>query len=464
MRARVVLRRSNIGSNRQPAGVRAIIEDPGDLACATYANDLGEMYFTIPMNHPQAGECEPFKTHWEIQRWDGSDWVRLHKYAYGLLTDLDFAADEVIVIGMDYLGLLSLSIDTRTPEEKSDGTYKNFNKSTRSGGAKYKNEKISYILKEQLDLAQAEEDSLTGFINRGQVDTMDTEISIYVSYRQRLDFIRGLLDSYRQGTGIGSRLSVSYDSTDDRWEWRIDADPGIERPALRLQYGGMVQGFRILTYPEFATRAMGVGVVMNSTKPIYRMFPNANDGDSYVHQYGNMQVANIWTDLSDRNDLKRRVRQLYAERSRVGKKVALGLRVHGLLPFQRYDLSDHVRLDIERYVLDTQSFGSGWWTIWGTEWRLARDGHEELTLVVRPREDTKPADPDILTSDPVVDTPGLCFGEGPPPVGGECDCDDGYVDVLTGTVYLCHDGEPSEVHGKKMDVEFKMFDDFERGP
>jgi hypothetical protein len=461
---RVILRRTKVEVNRKPGDIRAIIEDPHNLAVATYANEMGEMYFTLPLDHPQLGECEPFRTHWEVQKWNGSAWVRLHKYAYGLLTDLDFTQDEVIVYGMDYIGLLSLSLDTRTPEEKADGTYKNFNKSTRHGGTKYKNEKISYILKEQLDSAQDEEDSLTGFIHRGQVDTMDTEISIYVTFRQRLDFIKGLLDSYRQGTGIGSRLVALYDNGEDRWEWRIDADPGVERPELRFEYGGLVQGFRILTYENFATRAMGVGVVLDSTKPIYRMFPNEGAVDSYVTQYGNIQVANVWQDLSDRNDLKRRVRQLYAERSRIGKKVALGIRVHSLMPFEGYDLSDHVILDLDRYALDTQAFGSGWWTIWGTEWRLAPDGHDELTLVIRPREDTKPADPDILDSDPVTPQPALCFGYGPPIPGEECDCgDDGYVDVLTGKVYVCKDGEfTGTVGADKWDSEFKTFDDFER--
>jgi hypothetical protein len=123
-------------------------------------------------------------------------------------------------------------------------------------------------------------------------------------------------------------------------------------------------------------------------------------------------------------------------------------------------------------VVETERYGSGYWTIWGDEYRVYPDGHDELTLVIRPREDGDPADPDLIGSDPIEKTKELCWGHGPPPGYPEdpkCPCDT-YIDLDTGTIYECK-GSNMEDSGDGINqpappwvIDFQPWDDFERDP
>ena len=136
---------------------------------------------------------------------------------------------------------------------------------------KYNNKTISYIIADQLDAAGAFTDSPTKFITRPAsgplFQTMGNQISIDGSFRQRLEFIRGLIDSQRAGTGMRSRLLVrrTPTSTADEthgygYQFNLLADSGRDRPAIRLEYGGLVQGFRIQAMGDFACGCWASGV------------------------------------------------------------------------------------------------------------------------------------------------------------------------------------------------------------
>lgn len=457
---RVVLRDMS-GAGRGPGIVKAIIENPENLGISAYVNEPGEMYFTLPAIHPQASECEPYQRHYAVQQYRNSNWLDI---ANGILTDFDATDDDIVIYGIDYLGLLSLSVDTRLP------TADNYNEDQREpGGAKYVDEQISYIVQDQLERAAADADSPTGFMNIGNIDELDSRVHIFCSFVQRLDFIRGLLDSHRQGTGIRSRLKARKDpSQADRWEWDLSNNPGFDRDNLRLEYGSLVQSFRVIGMGSFGTRAHGLGREPTSVKPEYHMYPAEGASNSLTGLYGNIQKVEVWQDIVDRNDLKRRVRQLYQESIKVGKRIALGLRVHSLNPWDGFDLTDNIPLDIDRGMVETQRYGSGYWTIWGQEYRVYPDGHDELTLVIRPKEDGEPADPDLLPGDEIDDSQGgWCFGNGPP--GPKCKCKY-YIDLDTYTIYECKQripepqGEDKPWNPPPWSFEFVPWDDYERGP
>lgn len=452
---RVVLRDCS-AAGRGPGVVKAIIENPENLGISAYVNEPGEMYFTLPATHPQAGECEPYQRHYAVQQYRNGSWLDI---ANGILTDFDASDDDIVIYGIDYLGMLSLSIDTRLP------TATDYNESVRApGGAKYRDEKISFIVRDQLQRAKDDPDSPTGFFNIGTIDELESRASIFCSFVQRLDFIKGLLDSHRQGTGVRSRLRARRDpSQHDRWEWEVSDNPGFDRDNLRLEYGSLVQSFRVIGMGSFGTRAHGLGREPNAVKPVYHMYPPEGSSDSLTSTYGAIQKVEVWQDIVDRNDLKRRVRQLYQESIKVGKRIALGLRVHGLNPWDGFDLTDNIPLDIDRGMVETQRYGSGYWSIWGQEYRVYPDGHDELTLVIRPKEDGEPADPDLLPSDEVDDpTAPWCFGHGPP--GPKCPCKL-YIDMDTMTIYECQNHAPEPLPAQVPWVpEYERFDDFERDP
>jgi hypothetical protein len=52
--------------------------------------------------------------------------------------------------------------------------------------------------------------------------------------------------------------------------------------------------------------------------------------------------------------------------------------------------------------VDTDRYGSGWWRVIGTEWRVDPNGAEETTLVLTPKEDGVAPDADLLASAEVV--------------------------------------------------------------
>lgn len=425
---RIVLRDTD-GANRGPGTVKAIIEDAHNVGFSAITNEPGEFFFTLTALHPQAGECEPFQRHYALQMYRNGAWKDI---ANGLLTDFDAGEDDVIVYGLDYLGMLSRSIDTRFPPP---GT--NLNASHNQGGAKYKNKTISHIITDQLTEAKNDTDAPLSFFNLGTIHTLSTKVSIYSSFKQRLDFIRGLLDSHRQGSGKRTRLKARKDpSQNDRWEWDLRNQPGVDRDNLRLEYGSVLQGFRVIAMGEdYATRTHGVGTEPDDVKPKYFVWPPVGDSDFLTQTFGNLQRVEVWPDLVDRNDLKRRVKQLRKEDSKVGKRVRLAIKVHSMQPFDGYDLTDNFPLDIDRGLVETDRYGSGYWTIWGVEWRLFPDGHDELTWAVKPREDDETPDADLIPSDPIHEAPEWVLGEGPP-VEPAFSAARYYMDKTTGDVYI----------------------------
>lgn len=427
----------DMDEDRGPGDIAAVIMDAANVGASTMTNDTGEFYFTLPSTHPQIGECEPFQRHYSFQQYRGGRWVRLFE---GILIDFDATEDDTVFYGLDYLGLLSLSVDVRhAPNEHPD-------KPIEKGGAKYVDKTIRYVIKDQLEAARDENNGHVGFINvnDSELDQVAERITIFSSYKERLSFIGGLMDSVKQGTGRRTRLWVVRQANGN-YRWRFRRNAGTTRDNLKLQYGSLVQGYRILAFGEFATKVHGIGRITNEVKP--RFFTDG--GDVGEGTFGRTRRAIVYNDLADKNDLKRRIRQAAAELSKVGKRVALGLRVVGLEPFEGWDLMDVVPVDIVHGVVNTNSYGSGYWVIWGTEYRVYPDGHDELTLVLRPKEDEQAPDEDLIDSDPPTGSDDWTSGCGEPDVVQEGDwyydrCsgetwrkdDDGNWEKVTGDVNL----------------------------
>jgi uncharacterized protein YejL (UPF0352 family) len=410
-RVRIVLRAAD-GPGRGPGTVKAIIENAHNIGFSQVVNEPGEFFFTLTSLHPQAGECEPFQRHFSLQQYRNGGWQDI---CNGILTDFDAGDDDIIIYGLDYIGMLSRSVDTRFPQEGA-----NIDLTHAKGGAKYIDEKISDIIKEQLTHAKNQADSPLGFFNLGNgfvTNELNTRVTIYSSFKQRLDFIRGLIESHRQGTGKRTRLRARRDpSQADRWEWDLRNTPGIDRDNLKLQYGSNLQNFRVIAMGEdYATRAHGVGTQANSVKPMYYVYPTEGGTNFLTQTFGSLQRVEVYEDLIDSHDLKRRVKQLVKETSKVGKRMRLAIKVHSIDPFDGYDLTDNIPIDIDRGMVETDRYGSGYWTLWGLEYRVFPDGHDELTWAVKPREDDEDPDADLLPSDPLHRVPEWAMGHGPPP-------------------------------------------------
>ena len=414
---RILLCEAKTGSNRGPKVTPvAIIEDAANIGIKWVSTGVGELFFTLPVTHPQVSVIEPMTTHYRVEQYRQGRWKRL---AYGLIRDFDATQDEVVFLGVDYLGLLSFSVEAAKQSAKKPK--KNISPVvTRTDGSRYYKKKVKKIIRDQLNRARKQDsNSPVKFIQVGRIDNFDTQVTIYASFAERLNFIRGLIDSHKGGQTNGeerrSRLRVRYRSDLDGglggFVFEALDNVGTDRDNLRLEYGSLIQGYQVIALDDFATRIYGTGKVPNHTLPHFAAVnaPGISQAD-----WGSLGRANMWSDIVDQKDLLRRSRNLGTRLSRVGKRIALGIRVAGIAPFDGYDLLDSIPLEIEDGVVSTSQYGSGYWTIWGLEYRLYPDGHDETSFILRPKGDSDSIDSDLIPSSPIHFNSDWTWGTGAP--------------------------------------------------
>ena len=382
------------GTGRGRGDITGVITDAANVGASIFANSPGEFFFTLPAEHPQISECEPYRTHYSLQMYIGDSWVE--KYT-GLLTDFDATEDEVVFYGIDYLGLLGNSADERFDATKPDLSYTN-------GGSKYTNVPIRDIIGDQIDHGRGQTDSTYAFITRPTSTTywaseFSEAASLVTTFNPTLSTVTGLIDSHKQGRTVRSRLWVER-TAGGAYRWRLTDNYGKDRENIRLEYGGILNGFRLVGFGDFATMAHGIGRVIDTTKTLYEKAesPIISDEGSAAHTWGRIARQNLWPDLYDENELKRRVNEMAMRNGKVGKRVALAIRVNSIGPLDGYDIFDSIPVVIKRGAVDTSKYGSGLWTIMGVTWQLFPDGHDNLTLTVMPKEDGEPVASDLITS------------------------------------------------------------------
>ena len=273
-KARILIREVNTGTEGDP-NTRgplnppiAIIEDASNVGAGEWLNSPGEFFFTLPATHEQAHLIEPYLVHYALELYRGSGWHEVHA---GLIIDFDATPDEVVFYGMDYLGLLSKVYDERFSIKGPDTSIAN-------GGAKYVKERISYIIQDQLEGARDAEFSPVGFINVPEVADWDERITINSTFKERLSFILGLMDSHRAGTGKRTRLNY-LKNIGGTYRWDVQESPGTNRDSLRFEYGGLVQGFEVIPFEDFGTKVMAVGRTVTGTLPMYAEAHPPDDSD-----------------------------------------------------------------------------------------------------------------------------------------------------------------------------------------
>ena len=416
---RVVIRQIDTAAGRGPKDPPiAVIEDAANIGASKYFNAPGEFYMTLPATHPQVSVIEPWQTHYSVEYWRSDRYVPVFD---GIVTDFDATDDDVIFYGMDYEGLLDRVVDQRW-DAAAPGA-------PPPAGSKYTTETITAIITDQLTMARAKANSPVNFITVSTLDAFPEIVSLQTTFTPVSTTVFGLVESHRQGTGKRSRFWVRRKAAGG-FEFLLKDDPGKDRDNLRLEYGGLVQGFRLTAFGDWSSVVHGIGRGVESLEPFYKS-ETAPGIDPAI--WGRIEKVGVWDSIMDRNDLNRRVKQAAASAGRIGKRVALGLRVDSLLPFDGYDIGDSVPLLIQRGVVDTTRYGSGYWSILGVEWHTYPDGHTDNTLVVLPKEDGVPPDPDLIPGDEVIPGSEWEIGYVPPEEGtntGKL-----YLDLTTGITW-----------------------------
>jgi hypothetical protein len=401
-----------MGANRGPGILLAELTDASNVGASEFYNTAGEFFFTLPVNHPQVAVIEPYETHYSLEIHTEEGW---RPKAFGLMVDFDANENEVVFYGTDYLGLLSRSV-----EERFDPT--NADLPTDKGGAKYVNATISSIITDQLNKAKAIANSPVGFITVGDIASLPEKITIYASFKQRLPFIAGLIESAKAGTGRKTRL-VCERAVNGSFKWRLLYDSGIVRDNILLEYGGMVDGFRAVPYSGWGTSITAVGRTALGTK-VYAAVAVATGVDET--KMGHWPSNASYADLDDLNDLRRRAAQAANKIGKIGKRMGLSLRVHSLGLKDGWNITDTLPVLIQRGVVDTRRWGGtidtahpenskpGHWTIWGWTWNSAPDGHTSMVLSLLPSESNKASDPNLIPSKPIFSSVQWQVGYGVP--------------------------------------------------
>jgi hypothetical protein len=419
-RQRFRIRIFGMGTNRAPGVLVAELYDAANVGASEYYNSAGEFFFTLPATHPQVAGIEPFQTHFSLELYRGEGWKPILN---GLMTDFDATEDEVVFYGIDYVGVLAMLSDERYNASNPDLPVE-------SGGAKYVDDTIDSIITDQLTRAKNATNSPVKFITVGDIsDFMTEKVTIITTFKERLSFIAGLIDSHRAGTGRRTRL-LCHRAADGSFSWRVPYDPGQTRDNLRLEYGGLIQGFQVIPFGQWGTKVHGIGRTSEGVKPFYAVETGPGIDETV---WGSFPRVNVFADLEDSNDLIRRTRQAAIGVAKVGKRMALGIRVDSLDIKDGWDICDSIPVHIKRGVVDTTRYGSGYWTIWGWSWQSYPDGHTDTNLTILPREDTTPLDPDLIPSVPILDTPEWGVDARPPTVD---DPEDWWLDTSDGSIWV----------------------------
>lgn len=414
-----------MGALRGPGATVAVIEDAKNVGASEMYNSPGELHFTLPVDHPQISAIEPKQTHYSVEFRQGDGW---HEVFAGLMWDFDATDTDVVFYGIDYLSLLDQMIDERYDPS-------NPNKPSEKGGSYYvtngKNS-ISYIVRDQLTKARALPDSPVGFITVGAIATMSATLQVYSTYTPVLQFITGLLDSHRNGQNKRTRLRVRRTNVGG-YEFIVQDNPGQVRDNLRMRYGELVQGYRVVAFgDQWATRVAGIGRAKDGIKVMYEQKKAAGISEG---TWGRFTRVQLFDGVSDPADFARRIQQATIAGSKLGRNVGLGLRSGVLQPKDGYDICDNFPISIEHGSVSTAAFGSGYWTCVGITWQVsAQDGKQDTTLSFQPREDTTPPSEDLLTMQPISTQAEWQIGwtsPNPLVVGSKY-----WLDQTTGIVYV----------------------------
>lgn len=415
-------------AGRGPGNIVAVLEDPKMPGASKLFNSPGELHFTLGAEHPMLSVIEPKQTHYAIEFRQGDGWREKYQ---GLMWDFDATDTDIVFYGIDYLALLDLVVDERYDPSNPD-------KAAEKGGSKYvtagKNS-ISYIVTDQLTRAKGLANSPVGFIDVGPIATMDETLTVFSTYAPTLTFVTGLLDSHRAGSGKQTRLFVRQ-KNGGGYEWVVQDDPGVERDDLRLKFGEIVQGYRVVAFGEdWASRISGIGRAKDGIKVMYKT-ASAPGIDEEV--WGRFSQVRMIDGVSDENDLTRRVRQAALHAGKLGKNVAVGLRSGVIGPEDGYTLCDQFPVSIEHGSVSTAAFGSGYWSVVGVTWTVdTKTDKQDTVLTLAPREDSTPPSEDLLLLQEISPQKEWQIGWTPPPATATAAQ---WLDQDTGIAYKRTDG------------------------
>ena len=348
-------------SDRSRNTLKAVITDARDIGVSSYANAGGEMFFTLPWNHPKIAECVPWQRHYEATRYNpstgGYDVVGV-----GLLNDYDADPNEVIFYGIDYLAC--------------------FNASISASNTSYTGQDYGTIIAAEISAAVNQTSvggkSVTKHITLGTIESTSQTTTVLTSFQPRLQFAHQLLDVYQSDSSVRPIVSVTR-STPFTFSFLKNAGSDKQTRAFNYGgYGGLVSDFRYVPgFADFGTRGQAIGQKREGASILFSTQTYASEAT-----YGIIAKSTLFIDIVNQAALDRKAKRFARDIGTVGKNIALGLRVQGVGPWEWGELADSIPVVIDRGIVSV----NGLHTVWGQEWIGKADGSEDLFLSILPKE------------------------------------------------------------------------------
>lgn len=353
------------GTGRGRGDLRAAINDAKYIGVSSYLNEGGEMFFTLPYNHPQIAECVPLERHYSVERFDEVDLI-YRTVGNGILQDYVATDDEVVFYGIDYMTVLNQTLTSPTAA---------------LGGATvtYDNKNLDFIVQAEFSAAQAATNSRLGFIDieatvHGSVTTYD----IFTAGEPRTDFIRNVCEIAQEGLTtkvvFGNRIETSSTSYN---KFFVDQNYSTAiNNKLTLSYGANIKRFSYSpNFKSLRTKALLISTnqFLTSSSRVW----SSTATSALVSTYGVIERLDIQQDVvSTASATKKAAQNLYESSPEKIKELTVALSDGAVVPYKDYNLGDDIRVIINRGIVSLNTN----LTLRGQEWVGREDGSESLTF------------------------------------------------------------------------------------
>jgi hypothetical protein len=354
------------GAGRGRGSVKAVISDAKYIGVSSYLNQGGEMFFTLPYNHPQIAECDPLNRHYRVDRWDEEDGI-YRTVGTGILQDYSATDNETVFYGADYLTVMNQTLtDTAAATGGSTVTY-----NARTMG---------FIFQAEMSAVKNQTDSRLGFITvESTINAAATTYQIFTAGEQRTGFLANVAGISQAGTTnkvvFGNRIesaTQSYNSFFLDMNYATTANN-----SLRLVYGQNIKRFSYSpNFRSLRTRAVVIATsIFNGITPtkIWSAFATS----SLQSTYGVIDRLDLQQDIiSSANVSARAAYNLYQSSPDKIKNISIALVDGAVIPFKSYKLGDDIRVIIKRGSVNIDSN----LTLRGQNWIGREDGSEQISF------------------------------------------------------------------------------------
>jgi hypothetical protein len=377
----------DVSSTKARGPIAAIIHDAKNVGVSSYLNEPGEMFFTLPYNHPQITECVPLERHYRVDRFDEED-GRYITLGQGILEDYDATKDETVFYGTDYMGVLAKTITTPTT----------------TSTLTYDNKTFESIYIDQMTQAVNQTDSRLKFVQfKGGtgpgigwnhtanaplvINSSTATYDIFTAGESRAAFLLNLANISMSGTTSKVVFGNTLESETELYNTffcDMNFAPTVNNDIV-LEFGGNVKSFSYSPgYRRLITRALLVATsITNAVTPTKIWSSVATGTAAPTSTYGVIEAVFTEEDIITQAaaDAKAQYR-LYQSSPEKVKSISVAITDGSIIPFKRYKIGDDIKVRIKRGIIDIDTN----LTLRGQRYVGNTNGVEELWFDFFPRD------------------------------------------------------------------------------